>query len=300
MAATGLSQGAQPARMGAWARALTLADMVRLEEVLFSLPLAFAGAFLGARGWPPLATVPWIAAAVLGGKVGGMAFNRLIDRDIDARHPETAGRHLPSGRVSPAAALAVGCGGLALLAVSAFALNPLCALLLPVVVGLVVVYSFTKRWGWGCHFALAAIGFFLPFAGWIAVTGRVEPGALLFGAATGFWYVGFDSLYALRDVVWDRRLGVHSLPADLGIPATLWIARAAHSLFLGTLVLLAAIDHLPWPFWWASGIVAALLVWQHVVVSRALRPLGFARFNAVIAFVLLGGAVAITLLGIGG
>ena len=277
--------------MGAWERALTLADMVRLEEVLFSLPLAFAGAFLGARGWPPLATVPWIAAAVLGGKVGGMAFNRLIDRDIDARHPETAGRHLPSGRVSPAAALAVGCGGLALLAVSAFALNPLCALLLPVVVGLVVVYSFTKRWGWGCHFALAALGFFLPFSGWIAVTGRLTLGPLLFGVASGIWYVGFDSLYALRDVAFDRGHGLHSLPADLGVPATLWIARAAHALFLVTLIVFARLQGLPWPFWVAVAVASGSLVLQHRAVTRALAPVGFARFNTVVSFALLSGTV---------
>ncbi len=300
MAVQGAVDSGMRARPGLWQRVLDLADMVRLEEVLFSLPLAFAGAFLGARGWPPVATVPWITAAVVGGKVGGMAFNRLIDRDIDAQHPETANRHLPAGRISPATALIIGCMGLALLAVSAVVLNPLCALLLPVVIGLVVVYSFTKRWGWGCHFALAAIGFFLPFSGWIAVTGRLEPGALVFGAATGLWYVGFDSLYALRDVAWDRRLGVHSLPADLGVDATLRIARTAHALFLAALAWLAASEHLPWPFWTAGALVGGILLWQHVTVTRALRPVAFARFNAVIAFTLLVGAMAGVIFGIGG
>ena len=271
--------------------AAALADLVRLEEVFFSMPLAFVGAVLGARGWPPVYTLPWIAAAVAGGKVGGMAFNRLIDRDIDARHPETAGRHIPAGVVTPRQALAVGVLGILVLAVSAFALNPLCALLLPVVIGLVVVYSFTKRWGWGCHFALAAIGFFLPFAGWIAVTGHVAPAALVFGAGTACWYVGFDGMYALRDVAWDRRLGVHSLPADLGVPATLGIARVAHALFLVTLVGVGRMVHLPWPYWLAVALTGGALAWQHVTTTRAGRPVGFARFNITVAMMLLGGVL---------
>lgn len=275
-----------------------LAGLVRLEEVLFSMPLAFAGAFLGARGWPPLRTVPWIALAVAGGKVGGMAFNRLIDRDLDALHPETAGRHLPAGLVSPRAALAVGVGGLLVLAVSALVLGPLCVLLLPVLMALLVVYSFTKRWGWGCHFALASIGFCLPFAGWIAVTGHASFGAALFGAASACWYVGFDSMYALRDLAWDRRLGVHSLPADLGVPATLAIARAAHLLFVVGLIWLGRVEVLGWPYSAAVSVAAALLAWQHALTSRLLRPVGFARFNVAVSLAVLLGLAAAVLTGV--
>lgn len=284
---------------GLMATVATLAELVKLQEVLFSMPLAFAGAVLGARGWPPAYTLPWIAAAVAGGKVGGMAFNRLIDRDIDARHPETAGRHIPAGLVTPRQAVMVGVFGLLILAVSAFALNPLCALLLPVVIGLVVVYSFTKRWGWGCHFALAAIGFFLPFAGWIAVTGAVAPAALLFGAGTACWYVGFDGMYALRDLAWDRQLGVHSLPADLGVAATLRIARVAHVLFVAALVGVGWILRLPWPFALAVAVTTGALVWQHVATARAMRPVGFTRFNTVIAVALLFGALLCAGIGLG-
>ena len=289
MEGTGTGRGGRGMVRGILGQAVLLADLVRLEEVLFSLPLAYAGSILGARGWPPLWTWPWITAAVAGGKVGGMALNRLIDREIDAAHPETAGRHLPSGRVSPRAALAVGIAGLLLLSVSAFALNPLCAMLLPIVLGLVVIYSFTKRWGWGCHFALASVGFFLPLSGWIAVTGHLAWGPVLFGAAAGLWYVGFDSLYALRDVASDRRLHVHSLPVDLGIPLTLWVARTAHALFLVLLCVLGRVDALPWPYWVAILVAATSLVLQQVAVARALRPVGFARFNTYVSFALLAG-----------
>jgi 4-hydroxybenzoate polyprenyltransferase len=283
-----------------WRTVVLLADLVRVEEVLFSLPMAFAGAVLAARGRPPLGALPWIVLAVAGGKIGGMAFNRFIDRDLDARHPETAGRALPAGLLPPGAALATGAGGLALLAVAAFELNPLCAMLLPVLIGLVVVYSYTKRWGWGCHFALASIGFCLPFAGWIAVTGRADAGAFVFGAASACWYVGFDSLYALRDVVWDRRLGVHSLPADLGVPATLAIARAAHVLFLGGLVLLGFLQRLPWPYAAAVAGVAAALAWQHLLTTRALRPVAFSRFNTAVSLALLVGIALAAHGGVGG
>jgi 4-hydroxybenzoate polyprenyltransferase len=277
---------------GAWAFAWRVADMVRLEEVLFSLPLAYAGALLAARGWPGWSTWLWITAAVAGGKIGGMALNRLFDRDIDAANPATAGRALPAGLLAPWVAWVVGAGGLVLLAVAAFALNRLCAALLPVVIALIVVYSFTKRWGWGCHFALASVGFFLPFAGWIAVTGRVTGGSLLFGAAAGLWYVGFDSLYALRDVEVDRRLGLHSLPADLGVPATLGIARVAHLGFLLLLVWLGLAERLPWPYWPAVALAAVALALQHAAVRRALAPVGFARFNSYVSFALLAGTVA--------
>jgi 4-hydroxybenzoate polyprenyltransferase len=300
----GLAPTSPPVRPGGLrglvATAALLADLVRVQEVLFSMPLAFAGAILGARGWPPAYTVPWIALAVAGGKVGGMALNRLVDRDLDARHPETAGRHLPAGLVTPRQALAVGVFGLALLAVSAFALGPLPVAFLPAVVGLVVVYSYTKRWGWGCHFALAAVGFFLPFAGWIAVTGRLSWAAVLFGAAAACWYVGFDSMYALRDVAWDRILGVHSLPADLGVPATLRIARLAHVLFLAGLGALGRWRHLPWPWWAATAAVAATLAWQHVLTARSLRPVAFARFNTAVACLLLAGSALGAAVGLGG
>lgn len=287
-----------------WRRAARLvamlADMVRLEEVLFSLPLAYAGALLAARGWPGAATWGWITAAVAGGKVGGMALNRLIDRDVDAANPATAGRHLPAGLVSPAVALAVGVAGLGLLAVSAFALNPLCAVLLPVVLGLIVVYSFTKRWGWGCHFALASVGFFLPFSGWIAVTGRLGLGPALFGAAAGCWYIGFDSLYALRDADVDRRQGLHSLPADLGVRATLAIAGAAHMGFLLLLAALGAGQRLPWPYWAALGVVAVTLSAQHRAVRWVRAPVGFARFNTCVSVALLAGTAASAWVGAGG
>jgi len=270
--------------------------MVRLEEVLFSLPLAYAGALLGARGWPHLETWLWITAAVAGGKVGGMALNRLIDKDLDAANPKTAHRHLPAGLITPLGALLTGVFGLAVLTVSALALNPLCALLLPLVLGLLIIYSFTKRWGWFCHFALASVGFFLPFSGWIAVTGRLSPGPLLFGAATGLWYIGFDSLYALRDVEVDRRLGLHSLPADLGVPATLRIAAAAHGGFVVLLALLGLWQRLPWPYWVAVAVSAGVLLGQHGAVRRSLAPPGVLRFNTYVSFALLAGTAASTLL----
>ncbi len=281
----------------AWHTMGLLADMVRLEEVLFSLPLAYAGAILGARAWPPLGIAAWITVAVVGGKVGGMALNRLIDRKLDAENPATAGRHLPAGLIKPSVALVTGLVGLALLAVAALALNPLCALLLPVVLALLVVYSFTKRWGWFCHFGLASIGFFLPFSGWIAVTGRVASGPLLFGAAAGLWYVGFDSLYALRDVESDRRSGLHSMPADLGVGATLLVARLAHLGFLILLIVLGTGQGLPWPYWLSVLGAAVLLAVQHARIARTLSPVGFAHFNTYVSFALLAGTAVSALTG---
>ncbi len=292
-----MEETAFAAHGGALYRIGLLADMVRLEEVLFSLPLAYAGAILGARTWPPLVTWIWITAAVAGGKVGGMALNRLVDRDLDAQNPATAGRHLPAGLITPTGALLTGIFGLAVLTASALALNPLCALLLPLVIGLLIVYSFTKRWGWFCHFALASIGFFLPFSGWIAVTGHLAAGPVLFGAAAGLWYIGFDSLYALRDVESDRRAGLHSMPADLGVPTTLAVARIAHAGFLALLVVLGAGQDLPWPYWASVVAAGVILAWQHTTIARSLRPVGWARFNTYVSIALLAGTAVSAALG---
>jgi 4-hydroxybenzoate polyprenyltransferase len=270
-----------------------LAGLVKWEHTIFALPLAYTGAILGSRGWPAPSRWLWITAAMVGARTAAMAFNRVIDREIDARNPRTRDRHLPAGQVGVAEAVGLAAGGMALLALSAWELGPVCTLFLPLVLPLLVLYSYTKRWTYLCHFALAAVQFFGPFGAWLAVTGRVQWGAVLLGGAVGLWIGGFDILYACQDVEFDRRFGVHSLPADLGVPRALWVARATHAVVVALLLTLGWTEGLPWPYWLGVAAATACLVAEHAMVSpRDLSrvPVAFFQLNSYVSLVLFAGA----------
>lgn len=277
-----------------------LAGLVRWEHTIFALPLAYAGAMLGARGWPSGWQWFWITAAMVGARTAAMAINRIVDREIDARNPRTKDRHLPRGLVTVSAARGVAFGGLALLVAAAWALGPVCVAFLPLVVPVLVLYSYTKRFTWACHYALAAAQFFGPFGGWIATSGRVESGAVAMGAAVGLWVGGFDILYACQDIAFDRESGLHSLPADLGVSKALWMARATHA---ATGLLLAWVGlqaHLPWPYWLGVATALALLAGEHGLVSpRDLSrvPLAFFQMNSLVSIALFLGVAASTWMG---
>ena len=136
------------------ARLRTYLDLVRFEHTLFALPFAYAGMLLAAGGWPGWRVFLWVTLAMVGARTAAMAANRLIDWGIDAQNPRTRNRHLPRGLVRPGEVAALAAGGLALLTVAAFNLNPLTARLLPVAVLFLILYSYTKRFTWTCHYWL--------------------------------------------------------------------------------------------------------------------------------------------------
>lgn len=203
--------------------------LVRFEHTLFALPFAYGGMLLGGHGWPGIATFFWITLAMVGARTAAMAFNRLLDRQIDALNPRTKGRHLPRGRLSPAEVLFLALLALALLAVSALQLNPLTARLFPLAAVLLVFYSYTKRFTWTCHYWLGLVNGAAAAAGWIAVTGAFEPGAWALWAAVALWLAGFDILYATQDMAFDQNNGIHSIPVHFGLPSALYIARLTHA-----------------------------------------------------------------------
>ncbi|MBX6376951.1 MAG: UbiA family prenyltransferase [Clostridia bacterium] len=240
--------------------------MIAVEHTAFALPFAYAGAFLAAGGLPPPADLGWITAAMVGARSAALGLNRLIDRHIDALNPRTAGRHLPQGRITPAATLAFVAASFALLFLAAWALNPLCVAFLPLVVPALVVYPYAKRFTSTCHYWMVPAEFFAPFGGWIAVSGTVASAPVLLGLGIGLWIAGFDVFYALQDLAFDRAHGIHSLPADRGIPAALWAARWTH---VAAVVLLAAgglLAGLGTAYVTAVACAAALLAWQHRIV----------------------------------
>ncbi len=261
-------------------RAKTFADLVKYEHTIFALPFAYVGAFLGAHGWPGGWNLWWITVAMFGGRTAAMSLNRLIDRDIDARNPRTAGRHLPRGLLAPAQVLALAVASFGLLGLAAWRLNPLAMAFLPAVVLVLTIYSYTKRFTWACHFFLGLSYFFVPFGGWIAVTGSIAPAAVVLGVAAGLWVAGFDIIYAAQDLDFDRREGVHSIPASFGLAVGLRTARAVHVVSVVLLYWTYLALGLGWVYLAGLVAVAALMYYEHSLVSpRDLSRLNAAFFN---------------------
>ncbi len=250
------------------ARLRTYLELVRFEHTLFALPFAYVGMLLAAGGWPGGWVFFWVTLAMVGARTAAMALNRLIDWGIDAQNPRTRNRPLPRGAVRPGEVAALAGLGFLLLALAALNLNRLTAELLPVAVVFLVLYSYTKRFTWACHFWLGLTIGAAAAGGWIAVTGAFAPAALTLWAAVGLWIAGFDILYATQDVEFDRRHGVHAIPARFGLPAALAIARLAHLL---AWLALAATGFLvgAGPAYWAGVLyTGAVLLYEH----RLVRP----------------------------
>ena len=255
-------------------------DAIKVEHTVFALPFAYLGMVLAARGWPGWHAVLWITVAMVAARTTAMAANRLIDRQIDARNPRTAGRHLPRGLLRPhdlglAAALSA-----ADFFVAAWQLGPLCLALAPIALVFLVGYSYTKRFTWLSHWILGFTDGAAAAGAWIAVRGTMEGPAWLLWLAVTVWIAGFDLLYACQDVEFDRREGLHSVPARFGIPAALQAARVCHVL---TSLALAAVG---WSlglgvlYWIGWFVVSGLLVYEHSLVSATdLSKLDMAFFN---------------------
>lgn len=248
-------------------RLKTYLELVRFEHTLFALPFAYGGMLLAAGGWPGWEVFGWITLAMLGARTGSMALNRLIDRNIDAANPRTAGRHLPRGAVKPGEVLALSVAGLLLLTLAALNLNTLTAQLLPVAVFFLVGYSYTKRFTWLCHFWLGLTIGAATAGGWIAVTGAFEPALFALWAGTAFWLAGFDILYATQDFKFDRSNGIQSVPARFGIPIALRVAQACHALTFGFFLLAGLLSGAGWLYFVGVFAVGAVLWYEHQLVK---------------------------------
>lgn len=274
-----------------------LAALVKLEHTLFALPFAYVGALLAYRsakelpGWQELF---WITLAMVGARSLAMGINRVVDREIDARNPRTAGRELPSGRLALWQVIVFCLAALALLVLAAFRLAPIVRWLWPIPVVAFVVYPYLKRATWLCHFWLGLTIGLAPLAAWLAVGRSISPAPIALWIGIACWIAGFDLLYGLFDLEVDREQGLHSFAARFGVVATFWAARALH---LATVATLAAAGIAGGAgVVWGLGVaaVAALLLYEHLIVSPSdLRRLNAAFFtvNGVIATVFLAFAV---------
>jgi 4-hydroxybenzoate polyprenyltransferase len=275
-----------------WNRLRLTLDMIKFEHSVFALPFAMTGALLAFResGFqaPGLwRTLLWIVVAMVAARSAAMAFNRLVDSEIDARNPRTRMRHLPAGLLSRGFTWGFVIVASAVFFLAAWALNPLCVRLAPLALGIVFFYSFTKRF---TSFAHLVLGFSLgiaPAAAWIAVRGELDPRILWLTAAVTFWTAGFDIIYACQDYDFDCAEGLFSVPRFLGVPAALWLSRALHVAMIACLLSLVAALHLGALALAGVAAIVALLLYEHSLVKAN----DLSRVNA--AFFTMNGYVSV-------
>jgi len=254
--------------------------MIKFSHSIFALPFAFTAALIAAAGVPSVRQVFWITAAMVGARSGAMGMNRIIDRQIDRENPRTAVREIPQGVVKVSEAAAFVLLSFCLMAVAAYMLNPLCLMLSPIAIGVLVLYSFTKRFTWMAHLVLGLAIAAGPLGAWIAITGSVDLMILPLVLAVISWLAGFDILYALQDIEFDRRYGLFSIPQRFGIRRSLYIARGLHVVTFGLLVLNGMLFRLGTLYGAGMSIVAGLFLYEHSLVKEHdLSRLDMAFFN---------------------
>src|ERR1700750_2680247 len=212
--------------MTAIAYPVRFARLVKFEHTVFALPFAYVGAFLAVDGVPTAHDLLWITVAMVGARSLAMALNRLIDAGIDARNPRTAGRELPSGKLTIGAVVLFSVAALAVFLIAVWQLNPVVRWLWPIPVVAFVVYPYLKRFTWLCHLWLGAVDGLAPVGAWVAITGKLPWQAWALGAAVALWVAGFDLFYALFDREIDREQGLHSWATRWGVGGAFAGARA--------------------------------------------------------------------------
>ncbi len=273
----------------------TTLEMIKWEHSIFALPFALTGAMLAAHGLPAWRVLFWIVVCMVAARSAAMAFNRWADAEIDRRNPRTATRAIPAGLLSRqfTAGFTIVAAGIFIF--SASRLNFLTLLLSPVALAVIFIYSYAKRFTRWSHLLLGLALGIAPSAAWIAVRGSLDPRILLLTGAVLFWVAGFDVLYACQDYEHDVQAGLHSVPQAFGLEAAFWIARAMHLAMLVLLLGLVAIFHLGWISIVGVAAIAAMLLYEHSLVSpRDLSRLNAAFFtmNGIISFVFFAAVAA--------
>ncbi|HET7565730.1 MAG TPA: UbiA-like polyprenyltransferase [Gemmatimonadaceae bacterium] len=266
-------------------------NFVKLPHTVFALPFALVGVTLASyHARVTLGALGWIVLAFTAARFAAMGFNRIVDRQIDARNPRTSMRELPRGVLTVAeASLAVGIAS-AVFVVAAWQLNPLCLTLAPFALAWVCFYSYTKRFTRWSHLVLGFGLAIAPAGGYLAITGRwSEPWWLLFALAVAVttWSGGFDILYALQDAAFDREHGLHSIPAKLGERRAIAISRALHTVTILSLAAAGVAAHAGWIYAAGTAVAAGLLLYEHTLV----RADDLSKLDA--AFFTMNGVISI-------
>ena len=268
-----------------------LMRMVKIEHSVFALPFAYIGMVLAAGGWPGLWTFLLLSVAMVAVRTWAMTFNRLADLKYDSQNPRTQGRELVTGEITQAEAKAVLVVTAVVFIACCAGLNLLCLALSPIPLIVGAAYSYTKRFSPLCHFVLGSVLGLAPLASWLGVTPEFTVTAWLFFFGVTFWVAGFDILYACQDVAFDRDQGLHSMPADLGLPGALALSTFSHICTAIFFALAGANAGLGLGWWIVWAAATAALLWQHSLIA----PDDLSRVN--LAFFTTNGIIGVSLFG---
>jgi 4-hydroxybenzoate polyprenyltransferase len=266
----------------------TFLETIKFSHTVFALPFAFTGAVLAASGLPSLYQIFWILMAMVGARTVAMGLNRLIDAEIDRANPRTRGRAIPAGLLRKKSVALCSAAAAILFVFAAYRLNFLCFALSPLALFFLVIYSYCKRFTALSHVVLGLCLGAAPVGAWIAIRGSIELAPLILGLAVLLWVAGFDILYALQDLEFDRSRGLCSIPTRLGVRGSLWTARLFHLATLGMLGALAVVAGLGIFFQTGVMVAALLLAYEHWLV----RDGDLAKLDA--AFFTMNGYISIT------
>ncbi|MEN8164249.1 MAG: UbiA-like polyprenyltransferase [Acidobacteriota bacterium] len=265
-------------------------EMIKFQHTVFALPFALIALVSApAEGWPPLRVWLLVLLAMVAARTAAMSFNRLVDHRMDALNPRTASRALPEGRLNRKFVWLITVVASAVFVLAAGLLNSLCLMLSVPTLAVLLGYSLSKRFTAAAHLWLGAALGIAPVGAWIAASGRLDLPPVVLGVSVMLWVAGFDVIYSLQDEVFDRSMGLHSIPTALGPRRALHLARAFHILSLAGFAAVAVLSG-GGPLRWSAVIAAAgMLVWQHTLVS----PDDLSRVNA--AFFTANGILAVVM-----
>ena len=263
-------------------------SMIKFSHSIFALPFAFTAALMAASGIPSAKQILWIVVAMVSARSGAMGLNRIIDREIDAANPRTANREIPSGKIKTSNAVLFTIISFAVLIFAAYMLNPLCLKLSPLAIAVLFIYSYTKRFTWLSHIVLGIAISAAPVGAWIAVRGTFNSEILPMVSAVIFWLAGFDVLYALQDIEFDRAHSLRSIPERFGIKDALLFSRVFHLITWGLLAFTGIIFDLGIFYWIGMAVACGLFIYEHSLV----KPNDLSRLDT--AFFNMNGYISIT------
>ncbi|MHB1652305.1 MAG: UbiA-like polyprenyltransferase [Desulfitobacteriaceae bacterium] len=255
-------------------------EMIKFEHTVFALPFAYLGAFLADDGLPSASKLFWVTLAMIGARTAAMSLNRLIDRQIDALNPRTAQRALPSGLLGVGEVYLYTLLSFLLLGYSAYKLNILALELMPIAVFFLVIYSYSKRFTWACHFVLGIALGLAPAGAWIGVTGHWALPPVLLGLGVVAWVAGFDIVYACQDIEFDRHEGLYSVPSVFGLTRGLEISAFLHIVAPILFIAVGITMGMHALYYIGVALAIILLYRQHRIISTSdMSKVGVAFFN---------------------
>jgi len=260
---------------------ITYFKMIKFEHSIFALPFALASMVLAAEGIPSLKIILWIVVAMVSARSAAMGINRYVDADIDKLNPRTEDRHLPKNLITKQKTLFFIIVSVLIFILSAAMLNMLALILSPLPIIIFIIYSYSKRFTILCHIILGVSLALAPLGAWIAVTGSVSLTPILLSIAVLFWSAGFDILYAIQDIEFDKKSRLHSIPEALGVKSSLRLAKLFHlTTFIFLILIGYANPNLGYIYIIGTIIIGIFMIYEHSLISASnLSKLDNAFFN---------------------